>query len=534
MAPRGRPKTCPHDSLLVDTSEYGRKKAGFVRIPAEQRAAAMRSSGRATANSASDDRSTPDPATFPGPLVLPDDDLALDPRAAPQSLRSWTSGHWRNPITPARKTMYVAGVPAIDNGAAFMRGWDLPDLSDVKPPAVSSSSSSSSSALGHPKIDDIVGYFSAFYHPLPAKPLPAPLTFVRWDGKGGEVPTAGAKLQRMMVGLATGDGSVVGIRARPAPDGLARMQLNLCDLLDALLSVLPGDAYAACLVVAQDLYEDDDDDFCCGRAFGGSRICVVSSFRYRPALDGLHGVEREHMWPASHCERFVVEAVEWWEEQDAAEAGGSVDVASGGQGKKTKSKKGTTRKKKTKTKKEDEDEDEDDDEGEITVDLKRVTGTAMGAAVQASRDVLVPRTDTRRQEAEDLRGLWFGRVARTAAHEVGHCLGMGHCVYFACVMQGTGGLGEDGRQPPYLCPVCEAKFVWGLGEKGVVEGGAVGRWRPGRREEVEKERMEVVRGFCEAWRGVGMFAAYGAWLDARLRGEEFGPPEVEVIDLTGE
>ncbi|GJD02196.1 hypothetical protein ColKHC_11021 [Colletotrichum higginsianum] len=441
MAPRGRPKTCPHDSLLVDTSEYGRKKAGFVRIPAEQRAAATRSSGRATANSASDGRSTPDPATFPGPLVLPDDDLALDPRAAPQSLRSWTSGHWRNPITPARKTMYVAGVPAIDDSAAFMRGWDLPDLSDVKPPAVSSSSSS---ALEHPKIDDIVGYFSVFYHPLPAKPLPAPLTFVRWDGKGGDVPTAGAKPQRMMVGLATGDGSVVGIRARPAPDGLARMQLNLCDLLDALRSVLPGDAYAACLVVAQDLYEDDDDDFCCGRAFGGSRICVVSSFRYRPALDGLHGVEREHMWPASHCERFVVEA------------------------------------------------------------------------------------------AEDLRGLWFGRVARTAAHEVGHCLGMGHCVYFACVMQGTGGLGEDGRQPPYLCPVCEAKFVWGLGEKGVVEGGAAGRWRPGRREEVEKERMEVVRGFCEAWRGVGMFAAYGAWLDARLRGEEFGPPEVEVIDLTGE
>ncbi|KAJ0142867.1 hypothetical protein CTA2_1348 [Colletotrichum tanaceti] len=350
-----------------------------------------------------------------------------------------------------------------------------------------------------------------------------------------------------MVGLATGDddddddGSsvvVFGIRARPAPDGLARMQLNLCDLLDALRSALPGDAYAACLVVAQDLYEDEDDDFCCGRAFGGSRICVVSSFRYRPALDGLHGVEREHMWPASHCERFVVEAVEWWEEQDAAAASGAQDKKRKTKGKtKGKTKKETGRKKKRTTKEvDDDDDDNDNDKGEIIVDLKRVTGTAMGAAVEASREVLVPRTGSGRQnEASDLRGLWFGRVARTAVHEAGHCLGMGHCVYYACVMQGTGGLGEDGRQPPYLCPVCEAKFVWGLGEKGVVvvdeEGGGEAA---GRRKEVEKERMEVVRGFCEAWKGVGMFAAYGAWLDARLRGDEFGSPEVEVIDLTGE
>ncbi|GKT44248.1 archaemetzincin-2 [Colletotrichum spaethianum] len=504
MAPRRRPKGCPHDSIIVEASEYGRKKAGFVRVPFEKRVAAATRSGRATANSASD-VSAPDPATFPGPLVLPDDDLALEPGYETQSLRSWASGHWRNPITPERKTLYVADVPAIDESAAFMRDWSSPDLSGAKPPVASDK-------LEHPKAADVMGYFSAFYHPLPVKPLPAPLRFVKW--KDDERP-AGGEPKKMTIGLETGGGSVVGIRARPSPDDLARMQLNLCDLLDALMAILPEDAYAACMVVAQDLYEDEDDDFCCGRAFGGSRICVVSSFRYRPAMDRIQGVERGHMWPASHCERFVVEAVEWWEEQDALE-NGQTGEGSGGK-KKVAKRKGNGG---------------DDDDGETTVDFKEVRGTAMGAAIEASRDVLVPRTTPRRAEEEDLRGMWFARVARTAAHEVGHCLGLDHCVYYACVMQGTSGLGEDGRQPPYFCPVCEAKFVWGLGERGIVEGGMFGKWREGRQKEVERERMEAMSGFCELWKGVGMFAGYRGWLEARLS-REFAVQEVEVIDLTG-
>ncbi|KZL74540.1 hypothetical protein CI238_11399 [Colletotrichum incanum] len=512
MAPRRRPKGCPHDSIIVEASEYGRKKAGFVRIPAEKRVAASTRSGRATVNSASD-VSAPEPSTFPGPLVLPDDDLALGPRYPPQSMRSWASGHWRNPITPERKTLYVAGVPAIDESAAFMGEWASPDLSGVKPPVVPD-------RLEHPKVEDVMGYFSAFYHPLPVKPLPTPLRFVKWEDE--ELP-AGGKPKHMMVGLETGRGSSVGIRARPSPDDLARMQLNLCDLLDALMAVLPKDAYAACLVVAQDLYEDENDDFCCGRAFGGSRICVVSSFRYRPVLDKIQGVEREHMWPASHCETFVVEAVEWWEEQDAVERGES------GGGLRGKKKKVAKRKGKDGG---GGDDDDDDDDGEITIDLKKVGGTAMGAAIEASSDVLLPRTTPKRAEDEDLNGMWLARVARTAAHEVGHCLGLDHCVYYACVMQGTGGLGEDGRQPPYFCPVCEAKFVWGLGEMGVVEGGMFGNWREGRQREVERERMEAMRGFCELWKGVGMFAGYRGWLEARMR-NEFIVREVEVIDLTG-
>ncbi|KAK1503028.1 hypothetical protein CTAM01_05017 [Colletotrichum tamarilloi] len=525
MAPRKQPKTCQHTSIVVDASAYGRSRAGFLRVPVEKRVAATTRSGRvipvadadagtsnpdpnsnpgrsAGSGSGSDVPAPPDPSTFPGPLVLPDDDLALEPRYPPQSLRAWASGEWRNRITGGRKTLYVADFPGVEGEVGFMREWEVPVLEG-----------GTADGLEQPKVEDVVSYFEAFYHPLPAKVLPTAFRFVKWDDEG--VPRGKAKEKKtFMIGLATGS-SVVGIRCRPSPDDFAKYQLNLNDLLDALSGVLPGDAYAACMLIAQDLYEDEDDDFCCGRAFGGSRICTVSSFRYRPAMDGVMGVERGHGWPASHCGRFVREACEWWEEQEemerVREGGGGMEVDERGSKGKGKGKK----------------------EGggeEVLVDLRKVKGTAMGAAISVSRNVLVPREVSRnkKQAEEDLYGMWFSRVARTAVHEVGHCLGMDHCVYYACVMQGTGGLGEDSRQPPYFCPVCEAKFIWGLGEMGVVEGGRGGRWMEGRMREVEKERMEVMRAFCERWKGVGMFAGFGGWLEARLKMEFGKRDEAEV------
>ncbi|KXH68598.1 hypothetical protein CSAL01_05958 [Colletotrichum salicis] len=518
MAPRKQPKTCQHKSIIVDASEYGRTRAGFTRIPVEKRIAATTRSGRVVpiadagvSNSgpgSGSDIPAPDPSTFPGPLVLPDDELALEPRYPPQSLRSWATGEWRNRITEGKKTLYVADFPGVVGDiSAVVRGWEAPELEGA-------TTDGFEGGLKQPRVEDVVSYFEAFYHPLPVKVLPTVFRFVKWDES---VPLRGKEKEKkpFMIGLATGssvNAAVVGIRGRPAPDGIAKYQLNLNDLLDALSGVLPGDVYAACMLVAQDLYEDEDDDFCCGRAFGGSRICTVSSFRYRPAMDGVMGVERGHGWPASHCGRFVREACEWWMEQEEmerdreeGEGGGRID----GKGRR----KGKGKKEK-------------DGGGEVLVDLRKVKATAMGAAISASRNVLVPREASRnkRQVEEDLYGMWFSRVARTAVHEVGHCLGMDHCVYYACVMQGTGGLGEDSRQPPYFCPVCEAKFIWGLGEMGVVEGGRGGRWMEGRLKEVERDRMEVMGAFCERWKGFGMFAGFGGWLEARLK-KEFGGEE---------
>ena len=41
---------------------------------------------------------------------------------------------------------------------------------------------------------------------------------------------------------------------------------------------------------------------------------------------------------------------------------------------------------------------------------------------------------------QEVQALWFSRLARTVSHELGHCFGIAHCVYYACNMQGTGSM----------------------------------------------------------------------------------------------
>jgi hypothetical protein len=51
--------------------------------------------------------------------------------------------------------------------------------------------------------------------------------------------------------------------------------------------------------------EDEEDDLACGKAYGGSRIAVVSAARYDPSLDKKQKISREHVWPASHGEEYI-------------------------------------------------------------------------------------------------------------------------------------------------------------------------------------------------------------------------------------
>lgn len=120
---------------------------------------------------------------------------------------------------------------------------------------------------------------------------------------------------------------------------------------------------------------------------------------------------------------------------------------------------------------------------------------------------------------KDLAGLWFGRTALTASHELGHCFCLGHCNYYACAMQGTAGIVEDVRQPPYLCPVCLEKVISGFLE--VKEYANIGR------ERLILQRYKKLHEFCtgKTRAGVNMFAGYGAWLGKRieaLKAEEEG------------
>jgi archaemetzincin len=55
------------------------------------------------------------------------------------------------------------------------------------------------------------------------------------------------------------------------------------------------------------------------------------------------------------------------------------------------------------------------------------------------------------------------RALKLVTHETGHALGLEHCVFYHCLMNGVRSLGEVDPQPLHLCPVCLAKVQAALG-----------------------------------------------------------------------
>lgn len=55
------------------------------------------------------------------------------------------------------------------------------------------------------------------------------------------------------------------------------------------------------------------------------------------------------------------------------------------------------------------------------------------------------------------------RSCKVLAHEACHMLGMLHCIYFNCLMNGSNHLAESDRRPLHLCPVDLRKLHWALG-----------------------------------------------------------------------
>jgi archaemetzincin len=55
--------------------------------------------------------------------------------------------------------------------------------------------------------------------------------------------------------------------------------------------------------------------------------------------------------------------------------------------------------------------------------------------------------------ADERERLILERSCRLLVHEAGHLLGLGHCIYYACCMNGSGHLQEDFSQPMHLCPI---------------------------------------------------------------------------------
>lgn len=79
------------------------------------------------------------------------------------------------------------------------------------------------------------------------------------------------------------------------------------------------------------------------------------------------------------------------------------------------------------------------------------------------------------------------------------------------LQQGTAGLTEDARQPPYLCPVDLAKVLHATDADSV-------------------QRYRALLSFCEKFRERDrFFAAFAAWLQVRLE-EIKSRREVIVLD----
>lgn len=62
------------------------------------------------------------------------------------------------------------------------------------------------------------------------------------------------------------------------------------------------------------------------------------------------------------------------------------------------------------------------------------------------------------ERGRDFRDVILQRSCKVLVHEAGHMFGLFHCIYFACVMNGSNHMLEVDRQPHGLCPVCLRKL----------------------------------------------------------------------------
>ncbi|KAJ7259571.1 hypothetical protein B0H12DRAFT_1048748 [Mycena haematopus] len=429
--------SCNHKTLSFDSSPYS-PKTGYSRPTAKQRedAATLQPVSKGTLKRAAPKDANDFGPFFP-PLVLPGDDLSEDPEYPPQSLQEWRTDEDRNEVKPGKNTIYVASL-VIDVKISFAQSWTEPQNAE-------------SISVEAPNIDDVVDYLTAFYHGMPVKLLPSPaLRLTQWgDGKVSKVPR--------YVSLQTAT-EQIRIRTRASRDGVFVRQLNLDDLLDTAISTLPENAFSLLLLVPFDIYESPDDDFACGRAYGGSRVAVISTARYHPGLDRHQNVDRLHSWPTSHCKQYIEACCSETDNPKPKKKSGKVAM-------------------------------------ESTVEPAIYAALSPLHAAVVAHEAL-PSLEGSPSSAA-LSALWLGRACRTASHELGHCLGIDHCVYYACSMQGTAGLAEDARQPPFLCPVDLAKMFHASGAD-------------------RDERYRAILDFCSKHPHCHLFAAFGAWIRAQF------------------
>jgi archaemetzincin len=59
--------------------------------------------------------------------------------------------------------------------------------------------------------------------------------------------------------------------------------------------------------------------------------------------------------------------------------------------------------------------------------------------------------------------LLLRRSCKVLAHETAHLLGLAHCVFYSCLMNGSNNLPESDARPLHLCPVDLRKLQYSTG-----------------------------------------------------------------------
>lgn len=67
------------------------------------------------------------------------------------------------------------------------------------------------------------------------------------------------------------------------------------------------------------------------------------------------------------------------------------------------------------------------------------------------------------EESREAFQLCLERTLKTAAHELGHMLGLHHCVAYECLMNGSNHRAEADARPLALCPADLEKLCWNVG-----------------------------------------------------------------------
>ena len=155
------------------------------------------------------------PSIFPASLVLPGDELSLDPDYPARSFQDWLDEEGRDDVTAGKRTIYVIPSSTVDVDMRLMEEWGQPQKGCEK-----------RETPGF-HIQDIVRYIPAFYHGLSVKLIPSSkLCLVAWESVGKTRSAGKSKSSPRYVGLSIGS-EFVRIRTRVSPYGIFARQLNL-------------------------------------------------------------------------------------------------------------------------------------------------------------------------------------------------------------------------------------------------------------------------------------------------------------------